>query len=261
MDGSMRDLEMIRESRDGEDGGRRLALLALSGLAGGGLVLVVSLIAAPPPEPLPSRDPLARLAPGDGLAPAAPPEDEEEREREAIDPVALSFPERLEGDPPELAAAIAAARAELEHPEPLPIRTAVVAPSEVPVAERAAAALPAAMAASVPLEGLDRADDELLDAALPSSTSLATRVPEGHDGEYTIQVISYDSPEGAHAFAEGLTSRGHRAFVMQAHVEGRGTVYRVRIGPFESMGEAQRYRTAFEASEHMNTIVVRRRES
>jgi cell division protein FtsN len=48
---------------------------------------------------------------------------------------------------------------------------------------------------------------------------------------------------------------------MQAHVDGRGTVYRVRIGPFESMGEAARYRASFEAAEHMNTIVVRRRES
>jgi cell division septation protein DedD len=257
MEGSMRDLEMIRESRDGEDGSRRLALLVLSGLAGGSLVLVLSLIAAPEAEPAPDRDPLARLSATDRLAPEVL--DEELEEREPVDRVALSFPERLEGEPPELAAAIAAARAELEHPEPLPVMPAVVPPA--PATERAAAALPAAISATVPTAELERPDDELLGAALPSSTALATRVPEGHDGEYTIQVISYDSPEGAHAFAEGLTSRGHRAFVMQAHVEGRGTVYRVRIGPFESMAAAQRYRATFEASEHMNTIVVRRRES
>lgn len=259
MDGSMRDLEMIRESREGEDGGRRLALLALSGLAGGGLVLVLSLIAAPPEAPVEARDPLARLPGGDHLRAAEPSDDE--APAEPVDRVGLSFPERLEGEPPELAATIAAARAELEHPEPLPVRPAALVPAELPVAERAAAALPAAMSATISEAELAPPDDELLEAALPRSTRMVEHVPEGHDGEYTIQVISYDSPEGAHAFAEGLTSRGHRAFVMQAHVEGRGTVYRVRIGPFESMAEAARYRASFEDSEHMNTIVVRRRES
>jgi len=256
MDGTMRDLEMIRESKDGDEGTRRLALLSLSGLAGGGLVLVLSLVAAPPAESPTARDPLARLSPTDSLAAAAPAE-EEAAERVPVDPVALTFPERLEGDPPELAAAIAAARAELEHPEPLP---AVALPvSTTPVAERAAAALPAAISATLAPSTLERGEDELLAAALPATVSLSERAPEGHDGEFTLQVISYDSPEGAHAFAEGLNARGHRAFVMQAHIEGRGTVYRVRIGPFESMAEAQRYRSTFETSEHMNSIVVRRR--
>jgi DedD protein len=262
MDGTMRELEMIRESKDGDEGTRRLALLSLSGLAGGGLVLVLSLVAAPPAESPATRDPLARLSPDDGLAAEAPSE-EAAVERAPVDPVALTFPERLEGDPPELAAAIAAARAELEHPEPLPgaVLPEAAAVSAVPVSERAAAALPAALSATLLPSTLERGDDELLEAALPGAISLSERAPEGHDGEFTLQVISYDSPEGAHAFAEGLNARGHRAFVMQAHIEGRGTVYRVRIGPFESMAEAQRYRATFEASEHMNSIVVRRRAS
>lgn len=258
MDGSMRDLSLIREQRDEVDGTRRTALLAVSGLAGGGLVLALSLVAAPPaPATEPTRDPLARLAPSDALHAEVP---EEEEERAPIDRVALTFPERLEGDPPELAAAIAAANAELAHPEPLPVRTTALGASP---GERAAAALPAAMVATMAPERFEASarDDVLASAALPESTAMIAEATEGHDGEYTLQVISYDSPEGAHAFAEGLRSRGHRAFVMRATVEGRGTVHRVRIGPFESMGEAARYRETFEASEHMNTIVVRRRES
>jgi len=84
---------------------------------------------------------------------------------------------------------------------------------------------------------------------------------EGPDGEYTLQVISYDSAEGGQAFAAGLRARGHRAFVMRAAIEGRGTMFRVRIGPFETMAEATSYRARFESSEHMNTIVIRRRET
>ncbi len=259
MDGSMRDLNLIREQKDEQYGVRRMALLAVSGLAGGGLVLALSLVAAPPPpEDAPTRDPLARLSIEDGLAPETP----EETPRASIDRVALTFPERLEGDPPELAAAIATANAELLHPEPLPVRPAVVAGAIA--GERAAAALPAAMVATIDparLEGTT-STDVLVNAALPTErTRMEADAPAGHDGEFTLQVISYDSPEGAHAFAEGLRARGHRAFVMRATIEGRGTVHRVRIGPFESMGEAQRYRQAFEASEHMNTIVIRRRDS
>ena len=98
----------------------------------------------------------------------------------------------------------------------------------------------------------------MLLGALPSER-VGESAPEGHDGDYTVQVISYDSPEGAHAFAAGLRARGHRAFVMRADVDGRGTMYRVRIGPFETMAAANQYRRDFEETERMNTIVIRRR--
>jgi cell division protein FtsN len=48
---------------------------------------------------------------------------------------------------------------------------------------------------------------------------------------------------------------------MQAAVDGRGTMFRVRIGPFESVAEASAYRARFEQTEHMNTIVIRRRDT
>jgi DedD protein len=85
--------------------------------------------------------------------------------------------------------------------------------------------------------------------------------PAGHDGEFTVQVISYDSPEGAESFAAALRTRGHRAFVVSAAVEGRGTMWRVRVGPFTTMREAQAYRREFERTEQMNTLLVHRRRS
>lgn len=256
MDGSMRDLNLIREDRHGDrDGGmRRLALLGLSGLGGVGLVLGLTLAAGAPAPVSAEPDPLARLTPADRLraVEAPPPSDPE------VDRVALTFPERLTDDPPELAAAIAAANAELAHPEPLEAARTSVAD----MAARVPAALPAAVAATTDGESFARAavTDPLVSAALPAVTR-AGAAPAGHDGEFTIQVISYDSPEGAQAFAAGLRARGHRAYVMEATVEGRGTVYRVRIGPFATMGEAASYRRTFEDSEHMNTIVIRRRDS
>jgi cell division septation protein DedD len=264
MDSAMRDLERMRERDEGE-GGRKLALLALAGVATAGIVLALCFRAGGTTDDTEAEaDPLSRLDRASGLAPAeAPAEDEAEPEPE-IDRVALTFPERLTGAPasdppfdPEVAAALAAASAELRHPDPLPAVPVVHAG----LAERAPATLPAALAAGSS-GTLERAlpHDPLLQSALPVG-SIGEAAPEGHDGEFTVQVISYDSPEGAHAFAAGLRARGHRAFVLQAEVEGRGPVYRVRIGPFETMAEAQTYRRTFEESERMNTIVVRQRDT
>ncbi|MBN8614583.1 MAG: SPOR domain-containing protein, partial [Deltaproteobacteria bacterium] len=156
--------------------------------------------------------------------------------------------------------------AEAAHPDSLGLdegslgASAVAAPA-MPSMEHLPEMLPAAVAAT---EGSDIArvamHDELVQSAFPTAR-VTDPAREGHDGEFTLQVISYDSADGAQAFAQGLRARGHRAFVMQATVEGRGTMYRVRIGPFESMAEASAYRGRFESSEHMNTIVIRRREA
>ncbi|MGB5372186.1 MAG: SPOR domain-containing protein, partial [Polyangiales bacterium] len=58
-------------------------------------------------------------------------------------------------------------------------------------------------------------------------------------------------------FTSALRKRGHAAYVTTGTVEGRGTHWRVRIGPFESRQQAQDYRTTFEREEGMNTFIVR----
>lgn len=256
MDGSMRDLNLIREEGDAESGARKLALLGLA--AGSTMVLVLALfleVGASAPVSAEADDPLAALS---RVEPSAVPEGPAEvaASEGRVDPMTLTFPDRLtaEGERPEVAAALAAADAELAHPDPLPGVSAAELATRIP------AVLPASVAARTDATTLARVAiaDPMVRDAIPEAR-IGEASPEGHDGEFTVQVISYDSPEGAHAFAAGLRARGHRAYVMQADVPGRGTVYRVRIGPFETMAGATQYRHDFEESEHMNTIVIRRR--
>ena len=257
MDGSMRDLNLIRETDDAESGARRLALLGLA--AGSTMVLVLALfleVGASAPAAAEADDPLAALARVEPSAvPEGPPSIAASEAR--VDTLALTFPERLAGDRerPEVAAALAAADAELAHPDPVPSGM-----SAADLAVRIPAVLPASVAATTEARTLARVaiTDPMVRDSIPEAR-VGDSAPEGHDGEFTVQVISYDSADGAHAFAAGLRARGHRAYVMQADVPGRGTVYRVRIGPFETMASATAYRHSFETSEQMNTIVVHRR--
>ena len=255
MDSSMRDLEQIRERGD-ETEGRPLALVGL--LIGVTVALVFamgSVVGWTDEAEAAEEDPLARLDRASGLTPVE--DSEEASEVPEVERTSLRFPEALgpADERPEAVAALAMAAAELAHPDPLDPRPA---PTELRIAE----ALPAAVTASGPEStsiARAAAADPLVASSLPAPS--ATPAPAGHDGRYTIQVISYDSPEGAEGFASALRARGHRAFVMTAEVEGRGTVHRVRIGPFENLREAQRYRRDFEQAERMNTLVVRRRDT
>ena len=254
MDSAMRDLEQIRE-RDDEGEGRPLALVGLLIAVTIGLVFAMgSLVGWTDEAGAAEEDPLARLDRASGLAAAD--EEESEPALPEVERRDLTFPEALgpSDERPEVAATIAAAAAELAHPDPLVARP-------TPPEELIAQALPAAVAAGDQTETIARtaARDPLVASSLPTPPS--SPAPAGHDGEYTVQVISYDSPEGAESFAAGLRARGHRAFVMRAEVEGRGTVFRVRVGPFENLREAQAYRREFERTERMNTLVVRRRDS
>lgn len=271
MDGSMRDLNLIRErGEDAETGGRKLALLGLAAGSTTALVLALCLeVGTSAPAQADVDDPLAALARAEPDAiPAGPSEEALEEAETRVDTLALTFPERLTApdDRPEVAAALAAAAAELAHPDPIAPTGAAGAPApSLPLADLSAripAVLPASVAATTDAATLARVatTDPMVAQAIPDAR-VGDAAPEGHDGEFTLQVISYDSPEGAHAFAAGLRARGHRAYVMQAEVPGRGTVYRVRIGPFETMANATSYRHTFESSEHMNTIVVRRRDA
>jgi cell division septation protein DedD len=266
MDSAIRDLERIREYREASrPTSRQVGLVALAGLATSGIVLSLFAQVGSSADADTDADPLARLGRSSDLAAASSAGGAEPPEEPEVDPVALTFPETLVGndripeDPPEVALALAAASAELRHLDPIEAGSDRAAPGAPVGTEAIAERLPAAIAAGS-RDTLERAapHDPLLLEALPERRA-AIRAPEGHDGEYTLQVISYDSPESAHAFAAGLRARGHSAFVMRAEVEGRGPVYRVRIGPFASLAEANAYRRRFEETERMNTIVVRKR--
>ena len=244
MDTAMRDLERIEERSS--DDGRGVLVLSGVGLVAA-VAVVVAAVAALPDGSEPQReDPLQMLAIADEVQaeeaneePAADPE---------LDPETLSFPTTLVTDTrPEVAAAMAAAAAELAHLDPV---------TTPPPRSDIAAGLPAAVTAGPDREVVEMAAvrDPLVAAAVPANT---TSVPAGHEGRYTLQVISYRDPQEAQVFASALRKRGHAAYVTTGTVEDRGTHWRVRIGPFETRQAAQGYRTTFEREEGMNTFIVR----
>ncbi len=247
MDTAMRDLERIEE-RSSDDGNRVLVLSGVGLIAAIGIV--VAAIAALPDDGEPKvEDPLQTLA-LTGV-PEATQASKGERADPALDPKTLSFPTTLVTESrPEVAAAMAAAAAELAHLDPL---------TSPPARSKIAAGLPAAVTAGPDREVVEMAAvrDPLVAATVPDRT---TSSPAGREGLYTLQVVSYRDPQEAQVFADALRKRGHTAYVTSGSVEGRGTHWRVRIGPFESRGEAQSYRTTFEHEEGMNTFIVRKKD-
>jgi DedD protein len=84
----------------------------------------------------------------------------------------------------------------------------------------------------------------------------AASVPAGHEGGWQLQVSSFKTQSEAEQFADQLRARGHKAYTVEARVVGRGTWWRVRVGPFASHVLAQAYRAQFEAKEHVVPFVV-----
>jgi cell division septation protein DedD len=241
MDTAMRDLELIEERSSDE--GRGVLVLSGVGLVAALGIVIAAVAAVPDGVESSTEDPLQMLAIAQQAeaAAAVPAEDPE------IKPETLSFPATLTDTRPEVAVAVAAAAAELEHLDPVTRRPP---PSDI------AAGLPAAVTAGPDGDVVEMAakHDPLVAATVPEHTRSA---PAGYEGRYTLQVISYGDPKEARIFASALRKRGHAAYVTSGVVEDRGTHWRVRIGPFETRQQAQAYRTTFEREEGMNTFIVR----
>ena len=247
MDTAMRDLERIEERASDE--GRGVLVLSGVGLVAAIAVVVAAVAALPDGSESQAVDPLQMLAVADEV------EAEEQTEERAadvnIDPETLSFPTTLVTETrPEVAAAMAAAAAELAHLDPL---------TTPPPRSDIAAGLPAAVTAGPDRKVVEMAAirDPLVAATVREKT---TSAPAGYEGRYTLQVISYRDAQEARVFASALRKRGHGAYVTTGDVEGRGMHWRVRIGPFETRQEAQDYRTTFEREEGMNTFIVRNKD-
>lgn len=201
-----------------------------------------------------ASDPLDQL---DRLAAASQKSRAAQPPRAAVQPADLTFEHNLleTEERPEVLAALAAAGRE-EAYLAAGARELELGPA-VPEVERRGK-VPAALAAGSLRERFERTrkHDKLVDAALPEPG--APRAAVGHEGEYTLQVISYDSRSEAEAFANDLRARGHEAFVSAGEVEGRVRHYRVRLGPFKTKQSAEEYRKQFETAERMSTIVIKR---
>jgi DedD protein len=88
------------------------------------------------------------------------------------------------------------------------------------------------------------------------SASSGPMVPAGKEGGYQLQVSSFRTEKEATQFSDQLRARGHKAYVQEANVAGRGTWYRVRVGPFATQHAAITYRSGFESKEHVVPFIV-----
>jgi cell division septation protein DedD len=250
MDSAMRDLDQLRE-RDEDARGRKLGLLTLASIVSvAALIAGASLMGTGDSAEAATLDPLMELSLGPSQArvrasaPAAP----------KLEARSLTFPSTLveaNRDDALVEATVRAAEAEHaalsgEKPPALP-----------PIAAKTSAELPAAHGATGDQARLTELAkrDPLVRSALPKQASV-DRAPEGSEGAFTLQVVSYETRAAAETFARTLRSRGHKAFVAEAEVEGRGRYFRVRVGPFTTRKEAAGYQGRFEDDEHMHTIVV-----
>ncbi len=75
---------------------------------------------------------------------------------------------------------------------------------------------------------------------------------------FTIQLGSFSKSIGARTFSERLAEKGYDPYIIKVHVPGKGTVYRVRVGRFTSMEEAQKLATIIEKKENMSVLITSR---
>ena len=148
---------------------------------------------------------------------------------------------------------------------------AVPAPPQVPAppvlappasASATAPALPAqAVLEATPV--VTRPRDALTRAASESAQigqAAAPSAPVGKLGGYQLQISSFRNAADATKFCDQLRARGHKAYVVEAHVPARAASYRVRIGPFASQQQAAAYRERFEAKEHVVPFLMQPKE-
>jgi DedD protein len=243
--GLVRNLEQIQETDTGQPGSRLGRLLLVS--VGGACVMFAVLSQAKRPVAQGgghAPDPLGALVAQARTPAAAPSSDLVGRE--------VTFPATLsDGVRPTTAMAavrpssVAAPRASAEDPE-------AAAPAEglLPIVP-----LPAKNVVSAsPVVSNPR--DVLTKMAKEASAPSDGPVEEGRPGGYQLQTSSFRKDADAAVFATALRQRGHRAYVEPAQVSGRGTFYRVRIGPFKTQREAASYRSEFENREHLVPFLV-----
>ncbi|MBI5489517.1 MAG: SPOR domain-containing protein [Deltaproteobacteria bacterium] len=201
-----------------------------------------------------------------------------------LPPLHLSFHDRLANPVPGAAPIVATADAEPPAPldpveSPLPVDLPAAPrpdrnpsagttrlPAAPPPAPQAVASIPA-LPPGVPMAPapVQSARDPMAPPLSPGQAQpqfeeeiTPPLAQAGEHGVFTLQVSSFDDQDQAVAFMNMLRQRGHDSFLVRANCGDRGIVYRVRVGPFASQAEAERYRRKFERTERIPTFVVRR---
>jgi DedD protein len=183
-------------------------------------------------------------------------------------PKDVTFPQMLSDDsnPSTALAAVRMSGSQLPiaalAPAPLPTQPPPATDRLPVVPLPAQAVLEASPIVTRPRDALTRAATDAAQITGPgaagggASSAGGDTAPAGHEGGYQLQVSSFHTQAEADAFADQLRARGHKAYVVEAHVPNRGTWFRVRVGPFGSQHAAATYRASFEEREHVVPFIV-----
>jgi cell division septation protein DedD len=257
--GSIRNLEQLQE----EDDERRIprgVTMALVVLVGACVVFAgLALGGRTSQSPATKTDPLGDLVSQRSRAAGTPASSA--RPATELSPRDVTFPQMLSDDekPPTALAAVRAAgtgaAAATSAPPAAPTQPPPPTDRLPVVPLPAQAVLEATPVVTRPRDALTKAASavaQIETAAVPSGDA----APAGHEGGYQLQVSSFRTQGEAQAFADQLRARSHKAYVVEAHVPGRGIWFRVRIGPFQTKNSVSQYRAAFEAREHVVPFIV-----
>jgi cell division protein FtsN len=199
--------------------------------------------------------------PKPGKSPRPPSPDDVLRNTSGISAPARGLPQRL-AEAPEMP---------LPQPEPEPVVTAKDEPPEPRPRSQSEALFRAFMSAAPPAApapepaqvGLPEPPAGPAAAADPApapATGEPEALPRGQTKAYAIQAKSFRDKTEADVFADylvkSLQASPYKAFIMPVDLPNKGRWYRVRIGQFPSLSDAQKFKEAFEKKEGMQTILV-----
>jgi cell division septation protein DedD len=83
-----------------------------------------------------------------------------------------------------------------------------------------------------------------------------TKVTPPPKAKFALQVAAFSKPEEAQDLINQLRSKGYSAYQVTGSAAAKGTLYRVRIGQFQSLQEARQFALAFEKKEKVKTIIA-----
>ena len=73
---------------------------------------------------------------------------------------------------------------------------------------------------------------------------------------YAMQLGSFKSLNAAEALCDTYISKGYKAYIVSAEIPGKGTAYRVRIGRFIDINDAQKFSSEFEKKEKVSAFIT-----
>jgi DedD protein len=253
--GSIRHLEQLEEDDDDPRKMPRGVTMALVVLGGACVVFAgLALGGRTATPPATKSDPLGDLlSQRSRLAPAP---SSSARPATDLSPKDVTFPEMLSDDnrPSTALAAVRPSGSAGVMSPTIPTQPPPATDRLPVVPLPAQAVLEATPVVTRPRDALTKVASDA--AQIDSPPSSVDSAPPGHDGGYQLQVSSFRTEVEAQAFADQLRARTHKAYVVEAHVPGRGTWFRVRIGPFPTQHSASQYRAGFEAREHVVPFIV-----